>query len=94
VEHLSLRTFLILTAVCRASRRLYEAAALDGAGIGAGQARHAALLRPVNRVLLLGLVPVDTFHAFPRRTRCSAPPRPTQEAHDLRSHIRELAFVS
>ncbi len=86
--------FLILTAGMQSiPADLYEAAALDGAGIG-GQVRHVTLplLRPVNRVLLLVLF-LWTFNDFttPFTLFGSAPPT---QADIISIHIYENSFVS
>ncbi len=86
--------FLILTAGLQAiPTDLYEAAALDGAGIG-GQVRHVTLplLRPVNRVLLLVLF-LWTFNDFsvPFTLFGSAPP---SQADIISIHIYENSFAS
>jgi multiple sugar transport system permease protein len=86
--------FLILTAGTQSiPDDLYEAAALDGAGI-AGQVRHVTLplLRPVNRVLLLVLF-LWTFNDFsvPFTLFGSAPP---SQADIISIHIYENSFVS
>ncbi len=86
--------FLILTAGMQSiPADLYEAAALDGAGIGA-QVRHVTLplLRPVNRVLLLVLF-LWTFNDFttPFTLFGSAPPT---QADIISIHIYENSFVS
>ncbi len=86
--------FLILTAGLQSiPADLYEAAALDGAGI-LGQVRHVTLplLRPVNRVLLLVLF-LWTFNDFttPFTLFGSAPPT---QADIISIHIYENSFVS
>ncbi|HEV2373051.1 MAG TPA: sugar ABC transporter permease [Streptosporangiaceae bacterium] len=86
--------FLILTAGMQSiPTDLYEAAALDGAGI-LGQVRHVMLplLRPVNRVLLLVLF-LWTFNDFttPFTLFGSAPPT---QADIISIHIYENSFVS
>jgi multiple sugar transport system permease protein len=86
--------FLILTAGMQSiPADLYEAAALDGAGI-VGQVRHVTLplLRPVNRVLLLVLF-LWTFNDFttPYTLFGSAPPT---QADIISIHIYENSFVS
>jgi multiple sugar transport system permease protein len=86
--------FLILTAGLQAiPTDLYEAAALDGAGI-LGQVRHVTLplLRPVNRVLLLVLF-LWTFNDFsvPFTLFGSAPP---SQADIISIHIYENSFAS
>jgi len=86
--------FLILTAGLQSiPADLYEAAALDGAGI-LGQVRHVTLplLRPVNRVLLLVLF-LWTFNDFttPFTLFGSAPPA---QADIISIHIYENSFVS
>ena len=86
--------FLILTAGMQSiPADLYEAAALDGAGI-VGQARHVTLplLRPVNRVLLLVLF-LWTFNDFttPFTLFGSAPPT---QADIISIHIYENSFVT
>jgi multiple sugar transport system permease protein len=86
--------FLILTAGLQSiPTDLYEAAAIDGAGI-AGQVRHVTLplLRPVNRVLLLVLF-LWTFNDFttPFTLFGSAPPT---QADIISIHIYENSFVS
>jgi multiple sugar transport system permease protein len=86
--------FLILTAGLQSiPTDLYEAAALDGAGI-MGQVRHVTLplLRPVNRVLLLVLF-LWTFNDFsvPFTLFGSAPPT---QADIISIHIYENSFVS
>jgi multiple sugar transport system permease protein len=86
--------FLILTAGLQSiPTDLYEAAALDGAGIF-GQVRHVTLplLRPVNRVLLLVLF-LWTFNDFsvPFTLFGSAPP---SQADIISIHIYENSFVS
>jgi multiple sugar transport system permease protein len=86
--------FLILTAgVQSIPGDLYEAAAIDGAGIF-GQVRHVTLplLRPVNRVLLLVLF-LWTFNDFttPFTLFGSAPPT---QADIISIHIYENSFVS
>ena len=86
--------FLILTAGLQSiPSDLYEAAALDGAGM-LGQVRHVTLpmLRPVNRVLLLVLF-LWTFNDFsvPFTLFGSAPPA---QADIISIHIYENSFVS
>lgn len=86
--------FLILTAGLQSiPADLYEAAAIDGAGI-VGQVRHVTLplLRPVNRVLLLVLF-LWTFNDFttPFTLFGSAPPT---QADIISIHIYENSFVS
>jgi multiple sugar transport system permease protein len=86
--------FLILTAGLQSiPADLYEAAALDGAGI-LSQVRHVTLplLRPVNRVLLLVLF-LWTFNDFsvPFTLFGSAPPT---QADIISIHIYENSFVS
>ena len=86
--------FLILTAGLQSiPADLYEAAALDGAGM-LGQVRHVTLpmLRPVNRVLLLVLF-LWTFNDFsvPFTLFGSAPPT---QADIISIHIYENSFVS
>jgi multiple sugar transport system permease protein len=86
--------FLILTAGLQSiPTDLYEAAALDGAGM-LSQARHVTLplLRPVNRVLLLVLF-LWTFNDFsvPFTLFGSAPPT---QADIISIHIYENAFAS
>jgi multiple sugar transport system permease protein len=86
--------FLILTAGLQSvPGDLYEAAALDGAGM-LGQVRHVTLpmLRPVNRVLLLVLF-LWTFNDFsvPFTLFGSAPPT---QADIISIHIYENSFVS
>ena len=86
--------FLILTAGLQSvPTDLYEAAALDGAGV-LGQVRHVTLplLRPVNRVLLLVLF-LWTFNDFttPFTLFGSAPPT---QADIISIHIYENSFVS
>ena len=86
--------FLILTAGLQSvPADLYEAAALDGAGM-LGQVRHVTLpmLRPVNRVLLLVLF-LWTFNDFsvPFTLFGSAPPA---QADIISIHIYENSFVS
>jgi multiple sugar transport system permease protein len=86
--------FLILTAGLQSiPADLYEAAALDGAGI-LSQVRHVTLplLRPVNRVLLLVLF-LWTFNDFsvPFTLFGSAPP---SQADIISIHIYENSFVS
>jgi multiple sugar transport system permease protein len=86
--------FLILTAGMQSiPADLYEAAALDGAGV-LGQVRHVTLplLRPVNRVLLLVLF-LWTFNDFttPFTLFGSAPPT---QADIISIHIYENSFVS
>jgi multiple sugar transport system permease protein len=86
--------FLILTAGMQSiPADLYEAAAIDGAGI-LGQVRHVTLplLRPVNRVLLLVLF-LWTFNDFttPFTLFGSAPPT---QADIISIHIYENSFVS
>jgi multiple sugar transport system permease protein len=86
--------FLILTAGMQSiPGDLYEAAAIDGAGI-LGQVRHVTLplLRPVNRVLLLVLF-LWTFNDFttPFTLFGSAPPT---QADIISIHIYENSFVS
>jgi multiple sugar transport system permease protein len=86
--------FLILTAGLQSiPADLYEAAALDGAGI-IGQARHVTLplLRPVNRVLLLVLF-LWTFNDFsvPFTLFGQAPPA---QADIISLHIYENSFAS
>jgi multiple sugar transport system permease protein len=72
---------------------MYEAAALDGAGV-LRQVRHVTLplLRPVNRVLLLVLF-LWTFNDFsvPFTLFGSAPPT---QADIISIHIYENSFVS
>ena len=87
-------SFLILTAGLQSiPADMYEAAALDGAGI-LGQVRHVTLpmLRPVNRVLLLVLF-LWTFNDFsvPFTLFGSAPPT---QADIISIHIYENSFVS
>jgi multiple sugar transport system permease protein len=86
--------FLIVTAGLQSiPTDLYEAAAIDGAGI-VGQVRHVTLplLRPVNRVLLLVLF-LWTFNDFttPFTLFGSAPPT---QADIISIHIYENSFVS
>ena len=86
--------FLILTAGLQSiPADLYEAAALDGAGM-LGQVRHVTLplLRPVNRVLLLVLF-LWTFNDFsvPFTLFGSAPP---SQADIISIHIYENSFAS
>jgi multiple sugar transport system permease protein len=86
--------FLILTAGMQSiPADLYEAAALDGAGI-LSQVRHVTLplLRPVNRVLVLVLF-LWTFNDFstPYTLFGSAPPT---QADIISIHIYENSFVS
>jgi multiple sugar transport system permease protein len=86
--------FLILTAGLQSiPADLYEAAALDGAGM-LGQVRHVTLplLRPVNRVLLLVLF-LWTFNDFsvPFTLFGSAPPA---QADIISIHIYENSFAS
>ncbi len=86
--------FLILTAGLQSiPADLYEAAALDGAGI-LSQIRHVTLplLRPVNRVLVLVLF-LWTFNDFstPYTLFGSAPPT---QADIISIHIYENSFVS
>lgn len=86
--------FLILTAGLQSiPADLYEAAALDGAGL-LGQVRHVTLplLRPVNRVLLLVLF-LWTFNDFsvPFTLFGSAPP---SQADIISIHIYENSFAS
>jgi multiple sugar transport system permease protein len=86
--------FLILTAGLQSiPTDLYEAAALDGAGM-LGQVRHVTipLLRPVNRVLLLVLF-LWTFNDFsvPFTLFGSAPPT---QADIISIHIYENSFVN
>ncbi len=86
--------FLILTAGMQSiPGDLYEAAAIDGAGV-IGQVRHVTLplLRPVNRVLLLVLF-LWTFNDFttPFTLFGSAPPT---QADIISIHIYENSFVS
>ncbi len=86
--------FLILTAGMQSiPTDLYEAAAIDGAGI-LGQVRRVTLplLRPVNRVLLLVLF-LWTFNDFttPFTLFGSAPPT---QADIISIHIYENSFVS
>jgi multiple sugar transport system permease protein len=86
--------FLILTAGMQSiPADLYEAAAIDGAGV-IGQVRHVTLplLRPVNRVLLLVLF-LWTFNDFttPFTLFGSAPPT---QADIISIHIYENSFVS
>jgi multiple sugar transport system permease protein len=86
--------FLILTAGMQSiPADMYEAAALDGAGI-LSQIRHVTLplLRPVNRVLLLVLF-LWTFNDFstPYTLFGSAPPT---QADIISIHIYENSFVS
>ena len=86
--------FLILTAGLQSiPADLYEAAALDGAGV-CGQVRHVTLplLRPVNRVLLLVLF-LWTFNDFsvPFTLFGAAPPT---QADIISIHIYENSFVS
>lgn len=86
--------FLILTAGLQSiPADLYEAAALDGAGMP-GQVRHVTLplLRPVNRVLLLVLF-LWTFNDFsvPFTLFGSAPPA---QADIISIHIYENSFAS
>ncbi len=86
--------FLILTAGMQSiPTELYEAAAIDGAGI-LGQVRRVTLplLRPVNRVLLLVLF-LWTFNDFttPFTLFGSAPPT---QADIISIHIYENSFVS
>ncbi len=86
--------FLILTAGLQSiPADLYEAAALDGAGL-LSQVRHVTLplLRPVNRVLLLVLF-LWTFNDFsvPFTLFGSAPPT---QADIISIHIYENSFAS
>ena len=86
--------FLILTAGLQSiPTDLYEAAALDGAGM-LGQVRHVTipLVRPVNRVLLLVLF-LWTFNDFsvPFTLFGSAPPT---QADIISIHIYENSFVN
>jgi multiple sugar transport system permease protein len=86
--------FLILTAGLQSiPADLYEAAALDGAGL-LGQVRHVTLplIRPVNRVLLLVLF-LWTFNDFsvPFTLFGSAPPT---QADIISIHIYENSFAS
>jgi multiple sugar transport system permease protein len=86
--------FLILTAGLQSIPvDLYEAAALDGAGL-LSQVRHVTLplLRPVNRVLLLVLF-LWTFNDFsvPFTLFGSAPPT---QADIISIHIYENSFAS
>jgi multiple sugar transport system permease protein len=86
--------FLILTAGMQSiPNDMYEAAAIDGAGIFS-QVRHVTLplLRPVNRVLLLVLF-LWTFNDFttPFTLFGSAPP---SQADIISIHIYENSFVS
>jgi multiple sugar transport system permease protein len=86
--------FLILTAGMQSiPNDMYEAAAIDGAGVF-GQVRHVTLplLRPVNRVLLLVLF-LWTFNDFttPFTLFGSAPPT---QADIISIHIYENSFVS
>jgi multiple sugar transport system permease protein len=86
--------FLILTAGLQSiPTDLYEAAALDGAGM-LSQVRHVTLplLRPVNRVLLLVLF-LWTFNDFsvPFTLFGSAPPT---QADIISIHIYENSFAS
>jgi multiple sugar transport system permease protein len=86
--------FLILTAGMQSiPGDMYEAAAIDGAGVF-GQVRHVTLplLRPVNRVLLLVLF-LWTFNDFttPFTLFGSAPPT---QADIISIHIYENSFVS
>ena len=86
--------FLILTAGLQSiPADLYEAAAIDGAGL-LGQVRHVTLplLRPVNRVLLLVLF-LWTFNDFsvPFTLFGSAPPT---QADIISIHIYENSFAS
>jgi multiple sugar transport system permease protein len=86
--------FLILTAGTQSiPADLYEAAALDGAGV-MRQVRHVTLplLRPVNRVLVLVLF-LWTFNDFstPFTLFGSAPPT---QADIISLHIYENSFVS
>ena len=86
--------FLILTAGMQSiPADLYEAAALDGAGI-LGQVRHVTLplLRPVNRVLLLVLF-LWTFNDFTTPFTLFGAAPPTQ-ADIISIHIYENSFVS
>jgi multiple sugar transport system permease protein len=86
--------FLILTAGMQSiPNDMYEAAAIDGAGVFS-QVRHVTLplLRPVNRVLLLVLF-LWTFNDFttPFTLFGSAPP---SQADIISIHIYENSFVS
>jgi multiple sugar transport system permease protein len=86
--------FLIITAGLQSIPvDMYEAAALDGAGV-LGQVRHVTLplLRPVNRVLVLVLF-LWTFNDFatPFTLFGSAPPA---QADIISLHIYENSFVS
>jgi multiple sugar transport system permease protein len=86
--------FLILTAGLQSiPADLYEAAAIDGAGI-VSQVRHVTLplLRPVNRVLLLVLF-LWTFNDFTTPFTLFGPAPPTQ-ADIISIHIYENSFVS
>jgi multiple sugar transport system permease protein len=86
--------FLILTAGLQSiPADLYEAAAIDGAGL-LGQVRHVTLplLRPVNRVLLLVLF-LWTFNDFSVPFTLFGPAPPAQ-ADIISIHIYENSFVS
>ncbi len=86
--------FLILTAGLQSiPADLYEAAAIDGAGI-VRQVRHVTLplLRPVNRVLLLVLF-LWTFNDFTTPFTLFGSTPPTQ-ADIISIHIYENSFVS
>ena len=86
--------FLILTAGLQSiPADLYEAASLDGAGIG-GQVRHVTMpmLRPVNRVLLLVLF-LWTFNDFTTPYTLFGAAAPAQ-ADIISIHIYENSFVS
>jgi multiple sugar transport system permease protein len=86
--------FLILTAGMQSiPADLYEAAALDGAGM-LGQVRHVTLplLRPVNRVLLLVLF-LWTFNDFTTPYTLFGAAPPTQ-ADIISIHIYENSFVT